>query len=150
MIRGAWNRRGPSTSTNARTSANATSASNNVKPALVFTGSPGLDGNAARVPIDANFIFCPLARKPQHRSGRRSIGVKTHHRLPPGQLLVDPEDIDDDIARNCDNTAAIADERAAFSVERHHAIAAGQDCAEALASKQSCRFKHNGLELRAS
>src|SRR5258708_39618000 len=123
MIRGAWNRRGPSTSTNARTSANATSASNNVKPALVFTGSPGLDGNAARVPIDANFILRPLARKPQHRSGRRSIGVKTHHRLSPGQLLVDPENIDVDIARNCDSIATVTNERAAFAVERHDAIA---------------------------
>jgi hypothetical protein len=76
--------------------------------------------------------------------------VKTHHRLPPGQLLVDPEDIDDDIARNCDNTATLADERAAFPVERHEAIAAGQDCAESLASEQRCRLERNGLELGAS
>jgi hypothetical protein len=76
--------------------------------------------------------------------------VKTHHRLPPGQLLVDPEDIDDNIARNCDNIATIADERAALSVERHYAIAAGQDCAETLASKKRCRFERNGLELGAS
>jgi hypothetical protein len=76
--------------------------------------------------------------------------VKTHHRLPPGQLLVDPEDIDHDIARNCDSIAAVTNEQAAFSVERHEAIAAGQDCAETLASKQRCGFEGNGLELGAS
>jgi hypothetical protein len=65
-------------------------------------------------------------------------------------LLVDPEDIDNDVARNCDSIATITNERAAFSVERHDAIAASQDCAETLAPEQRGRFERNGLEPGAA
>src|SRR6266850_718703 len=111
MMRRACDKCGPSTAANARTSAKATRASSRVNPACPLLTSRR-DRDAAGVPIDANFIFGLFTRQFQHRSGRRPIRMESHHRLAPRPQCVDTEDVEHDVARNRNDTAAIADQKA--------------------------------------
>ena len=70
--------------------------------------------------------------------------------MAPGPLLIHSKDIDDDVVRNRDNVATVADQRAQFSIDRNPTAAAGQDRAETLASKQRGRLQRKGIELRSA
>jgi hypothetical protein len=76
--------------------------------------------------------------------------MKAHHGLSPRPPLIDPDDVDDNILRDRDNAAAVADEHPAFAVKRHPTIAARQNGAKAFAPKQRGCLKRYGPELGAA
>jgi hypothetical protein len=76
--------------------------------------------------------------------------MKAHDGLSPRPSLIDPQDIDGDITRDCDNVAAVADELPALAVKRHSTIAACQNGTKTFAPEQRGGLKRHGLELGAA
>jgi hypothetical protein len=89
-------------------------------------------------------------RKPEHRARRSAVRIEANDGAPSVPGRVGTKNIDRDVARDRNDIAAIADEKAATCVERNAPGTAAQDGPHPLAPQQRCGLQRDRFQSRAA